>query len=289
MTNSNEQFPPDGHELSCAGRSDLADDGANRADILVAGIDVGARTTKAVILDGREIVSSAVLYTAIDPKNSARKALGAARDQRGIKKGRFRKIMGTGYGRAAPSFVDATATEISCQAKGVHFLNPEVRTVIDIGGRDSRVIHLDEKGNMVDFEMNNTCAAGSGKIFEMLARVLEIDLTSLAGMRPTAHRVTVNSMCMVNAETEILSMLARDIAPAHIVNAINRAFAMRVVSMAQRLGIKPRVAFTGGVAKNRGLVHTLSEVLAQSFEPLPIDCQLTGALGAALLAQESIA
>jgi predicted CoA-substrate-specific enzyme activase len=253
---------------------------------ITAGIDVGSRTIKVVILGDSGILSSTVLYSGIHPNKKAQNALKTTCGQLGLRKHHIQAMVGTGYGRVSLSFTDATATELSCHAKGVHFCNPEIRTVIDIGGQDSKVIHLDGQGNMTDFAMNDRCAAGTGKFLEMVARTLEIDLTVLANMRPTARPATINSMCVVFVETEIVSLLANEVSPARIVTGVNRAFSQRIGNMVKRLGIRSKVAFTGGVAKNRGLAQALSTFLDQPFESLDIDPQLTGALGAAVLARE---
>lgn len=253
---------------------------------LTAGIDVGSRTTKVVILGDSGILSSTVLYTGIHPNKKAQKALKTTCCQIGLEDHHIQAVVGTGYGRVSLSFTDATATELSCHAKGVHFCNPEIRTVIDIGGQDSKVIRLDGDGNMIDFAMNDRCAAGTGKFLEIVARTLEIDLTVLANMRRTARPATINSMCVVFVETEIVSLLANEVSPARIVTGVNRAFSQRIGNMAKRLRIRSKVAFTGGVAKNRGLAQALSAFIEQPFEPLDIDPQLTGALGAAVLARE---
>ena len=131
-----------------------------------AGIDVGSRTTKAVVLYGRQVVSSAVLITGPNPRRSAERALALAKRKAGGKIKSIRAMTGTGYGRVSLPFATMTATELSCHAKGCHFINPSIRTVIDIGGQDSKVIHLDGAGNMVDFVMNDKCAAGTGKFLE---------------------------------------------------------------------------------------------------------------------------
>ncbi len=253
----------------------------------VAGIDVGSRTTKAVILDSGRILASAVLDTGIDAEKSAETALMRARQTAGIGNGRPGAVVGTGYGRVSLTFLDKAVTELTCHARGCHFINPKIRTVIDIGGQDSKVVHLDTDGGMVDFVMNDKCAAGTGKFLEMAARTLALDLADMAGMQFDAgHVCTINSMCAVFAETEIISLLAKKQAPRDIVSGINRAFAARIGNMVKRLGVRRPLAFVGGVAKNKGLANALMDYLGVPFTSLEIDPQLTGALGAAVLAQQ---
>ena len=252
-----------------------------------AGVDVGSRTTKVVILNGYEIVSSTVLDTGINPKKAAEKTLDIARSSADVKNGQIRSVVGTGYGRVSLSFVDKTVTELSCHAKGCRFINPHVRTVVDIGGQDSKVVHLDENGNMLDFAMNDKCAAGTGKFLEVLANALEMDLETMGNLDNESVRpCVINSMCAVFAESEVISLLAKGEKVADIVAGINQAFSRRVGNMVKRLGIKPEVAFVGGVAKNKGLASALADFLQTPFVELNIDPQITGALGAAVLAKQ---
>jgi predicted CoA-substrate-specific enzyme activase len=259
----------------------------NKSKQWVAGIDVGSRTTKVVILSSGRILASSVLDTGINAEKSAETALMLARQKAGISKGWPGAVVGTGYGRVSLSFLDKTATELTCHARGCHFINPQIRTVIDIGGQDSKVVHLDADGGMVDFVMNDKCAAGTGKFLEMVARTLELELADMADMQSDpAQACTINSMCAVFAETEIISLLAKKQAPQDIVSGINRAFATRIGNMVKRLGIKRPLAFVGGVAKNKGLANALVDYLGVPFTSLDIDPQLTGALGAAVQAQQ---
>jgi predicted CoA-substrate-specific enzyme activase len=253
-----------------------------------AGIDVGSRTTKAVMLKGDQVVSSAVLDTGANGKRSAEHSLALVSQQAGIAEDRIQAMVGTGYGRVSLAFVDQTVTELTCHAMGCHFIDPMIRTVIDIGGQDSKVIRLDGRGAMVDFAMNDKCAAGTGKFLEMVARTLEIDITTLAKMdAPGANGCAINSMCVVFAETEIISLLAKGEKIESIVFGINRAFASRIGNMVKRLGLHGQIGFVGGVAKNSGLARALSDYLERPFTPMDIDPQLTGALGAAVLAQQA--
>jgi predicted CoA-substrate-specific enzyme activase len=259
----------------------------NKSKQWVAGIDVGSRTTKAVILNKGHILASSVLDTGIDTEKAAETALMLARQKAGIIKGWPGAVVGTGYGRVSLSFLDKTATELTCHALGCHFINPQIRTLIDIGGQDSKVVHLDADGGMIDFVMNDKCAAGTGKFLEMVARTLELELTDMADMpSDTAQACAMNSMCAVFAETEIISLLAKKRSPQDIVSGINRAFASRIGNLVKRLGIKQPLAFVGGVAKNQGLASALVDYLGVPLTPLDIDPQLTGALGAAVQAQQ---
>ena len=281
---------------------------------MFTGIDVGSRTTKAVLFDGKTILSSVVMDTGIDTRMSAEKAFQSVKEKAGVTDREIRKIVGTGYGRVSIGFAHQTITELTCHARGCYFINDAIRTVIDIGGQDSKIIRLDPRGNMFDFVMNDKCAAGTGKFLEMAARALETDTESLNNghVRPpdttknertrTADRelfqiklpetdsesniepCVINSMCAVFAESEIISLISKGEPKANIIAGIHHSFAMRVGNMGKRLGIQEPVAFVGGVAKNRGLANALSEYLNVSFVHLPVDPQIMGSLGAAVSA-----
>lgn len=260
------------------------------AGAIIAGIDVGSRTTKTVILKQYQILSSAVMDSGVNPRQTAESALAQAAAEAGIGRKQIQCVVGTGYGRVSLSFVDKTVTELTCHARGCHFINPQVRTVIDIGGQDSKVIRLNDNGDMVDFVMNDKCAAGTGKFLEMAARTLGLSLEEMSAVKIDPKQAcAINSMCVVFAETEIISLLAKRKAPQAIVAGIHRAYATRIGNMAKRLGLLRPTVFVGGVAKNTGLANALAHYLDSPFTRLPIDPQLAGALGAAVLAQQIVA
>jgi predicted CoA-substrate-specific enzyme activase len=195
-------------------------------------------------------------------------------------------ITGTGYGRIALDFVDYRITEISCHARGVHHLLPATRTVIDIGGQDCKAIVLDEGGRALDFEMNDRCAAGTGRFLEVMAGALGTDLPGLAQMAlSSAAPASLSSTCTVFAESEVIGLLAQGTARADVAAGLCRAVAQRVAGMLQRTGVTGPVALTGGVALNEAVRGALQQVLDVPIV-VPPDPQLTGALGAALLAVE---
>ncbi len=252
------------------------------------GIDAGSRTTKAVLLDDEGNLVSAIRPTGINVGATAEEVFGDVLGQVDATHRDVKYLVGTGYGRVSLEFADTTVTELSCHALGANFINPEIRMVIDIGGQDSKVIQLDENGSMVDFIMNDKCAAGTGKFLEMVARKLETDLENLSDIHFESEQpCAINSMCVVFVETEIISLLARGESAANIVSGVNWAFANRIGNMARRLGIKEQYVLTGGVAKNRGLKDALNQYLGVPFAPLGIDPQINGALGAAVLALRS--
>lgn len=252
-----------------------------------AGIDVGSRATKVAITDGIQLVSSFILDTGFSVTDAAEEGLNTAVKNLGIQVSQIQKIVGTGYGRVSLSFVDKTVTELTCHAAGCHFINPEIRTVIDIGGQDSKVLKLDDQGSMIDFVMNDKCAAGTGKFLEMVARTLDIELDELSRLsEQSLQPCDINNMCVVFAESEIISLLAKKTAPEDIIAGIYRSFSRRIGNLVKRLGMQNEVVFVGGVAKQTGLRQSLSDHLEKTFLSLDVDPQITGALGAAVLAQK---
>ena len=196
------------------------------------------------------------------------------------------RILVNGYGRVSFNGAFRTVTEISCHARGVAALCPEARTIIDIGGQDSKVISINEKGKVEDFAMNDKCAAGTGRFLQIMANTLGMDVGELAASEDPSEMVGINSMCTVFAESEIIGLLARGSPKGGIIAGLHQSVGKRVATMARRLGVKEKVVFTGGVAQNAGVRRTLEEEL-KSKVFVPGECQFTGALGAALLAAES--
>jgi predicted CoA-substrate-specific enzyme activase len=201
----------------------------------------------------------------------------------GLARADVRAVVATGYGRNRVSFADTTITEITCHARGVHHVAPEARTIVEIGGQDSKVIRLEEGGRVRDFDMNDRCAAGTGRFLEMLAARLGVAWSALGELsRQSRQPAIISNTCVVFAETEIIGLLAEGAAPADIVAGVERAVATRVTAMAGRVLTKP-VFFTGGVALQPGMVRALELALACLVQ-VPPQPQFTGALGAALLA-----
>ncbi len=252
-----------------------------------AGIDSGSTSTDVVILNrDREMVAGIILPTGAGASVGAERALEQALEQAGLQQTDLDAVVTTGYGRTAIQAGDRSITEITCHARGAHFLSPEVRTVIDIGGQDSKVIRLDEDGNVTNFVMNDKCAAGTGRFLEMMARTLEMtmDEISRAGLH-YQEDITISSMCTVFAESEVVSLIARNKAPDDIVHGLNKAVAAKTAALVRRVGGTETYMMTGGVAQNAGLVRTLEERLGTKLM-ISDRAQLCGALGAALFAME---
>ena len=255
-----------------------------------AGIDSGSTSTDVVILNkDKEIVTSVILPTGAGAAIGAERALEEALKAAGLKREDIDAMVTTGYGRTAISDGDKSITEITCHARGAHFLDPTVRTVIDIGGQDSKVIRLDETGAVVNFVMNDKCAAGTGRFLEMMARTMEmsLDQMSTTGLN-YKEDITISSMCTVFAESEVVSLIAQNKGTDDIVHGLNKAVASKTAALAKRVGGEERYMMTGGVSKNKGLVKTLEEKL-QTKLIISDYAQLCGALGAALFAMDMVA
>jgi len=197
-------------------------------------------------------------------------------------------LVGTGYGRNEISFADENISEITCHGVGAYWQEPSIKTIVDIGGQDCKVISLDSDGYVADFAMNDKCAAGTGRFLEGVARALKLDLEELGPISLKSNNpCVISSQCSVFAESEVVTLLADGIDIADIVAGIHKAVANRLISMVNKIGVKKDVTIVGGVSKNAGVVKFLEESLGE-IKKLPVDPQLGGALGAALLAKEKL-
>ena len=257
----------------------------------VAVIDSGSTSTDVVILDNSgKIASTMIIPTGGGALISADKSLELAIGKAGIEKGNIARIITTGYGRAYLNRGDDSITEITCHAKGAHYLNPNVRTVIDIGGQDIKAISIDECGAVKSFLMNDKCAAGTGRFLEMMARTLGLSLEEMSTKGLTwKENVMISSMCTVFAESEVVSLVAQNKAVEDIVHGLNVSVASKVGALVARLGDKNpgEYMMTGGVAQNQGVVQALEEKLGAKLY-ICEEAQLCGALGAALFAYEEL-
>lgn len=249
----------------------------------VMGIDVGSTASKCVIFSEGVMVSSATVAAGAGT-SGPQKSIGQALDKAGITKDEIAKTVTTGYGRNRFTDADDIKSELSCHAKGAFFMFPEVRTVIDIGGQDAKVLKITPDGTLESFVMNDKCAAGTGRFLDVMARALELDVADLAemGSRST-KRVDISSTCTVFAESEVISNLSNDEEICDIVAGIHRSVASRVSGLAKRAGVEEQVVMTGGVSRNEGVVKALSLELGVKIYTSP-DSQLAGAIGAALYA-----
>jgi predicted CoA-substrate-specific enzyme activase len=257
---------------------------------MFAGVDIGAATAKAVIIDGQgEILAFSLLPTSYDREQSGVEVLNLALAKTRKSEDAVKYIVSTGYGRRAFASSDKVLPEIVCHAEGTKFLFPTVRTIIDIGGQDSKVIELDEDGGVIRFEMNDKCAAGTGRFLEVLTeRILNLPLAELGPLAlKSKHGCTLSSVCTVFAESEILSLLSEHKAREDIAYGISKAIAKRVIGMGAggQINYNEPIVFSGGVAKNIGVVKAIEEELGKKVIT-PREPQITAALGAAIFAKE---
>lgn len=255
---------------------------------IVAGVDIGSLTAKTVLLDeAKRVVAHTIVPTGAVSRRAAQSSLQEALDAVGLPAEKLNYVIATGYGRANVPFANVQLTEISCHARGVHFVIPEARTIIDIGGQDSKVISLDENdGRVISFVMNDKCAAGSGRFLEVMSRALEVELEEMGPLSLRyQNALQISSTCTVFAESEVVALIAANHDKVDIIAGIHKAIARRVASMVKQIGVREKVVMTGGVAKNIGAVRALEDVLGVAVY-VPEEPQITGALGAALFALE---
>lgn len=251
------------------------------------GLDVGSATTKAVLID----VNGTIIAHTIRPSGgqlaqSATWAKQEALERTGINPEQILSIISTGYGRDIVEPKTKSITEITCHAKGAYALLSTVRFVIDIGGQDSKAILIDSNGQVQRFEMNDKCAAGTGRFLEVMARTLGIELEDMGQLALSSETTAkISSTCTVFAESEVVSLLAKGEPIPSVVSGLCKAVAERVLGLASRVGVTAPIMMTGGVAKNRGVVHWLSQLLNQPIH-IPDEPQIVGALGAAMLGKE---
>lgn len=255
----------------------------------VLGIDSGSTSTNAVILDeNQNLIAFSIIRTGAKSGESAKKALENVLSQAHLTQDDLSLIVSTGYGRVSIPFADKNVTEISCHGKGAHYLNPKIRTILDIGGQDSKAIKLSPNGEVIDFVMNDKCAAGTGRFLEMMARTLEINIKEMGSLSlKSKENITISSMCSVFAESEVISLIAQNKEKADIIHGIHQGIASKSLGLLSRVGKEGGFMMTGGVAQNTGVVKAIEEKLGTklfiSKEP-----EIVGALGAAIFALESL-
>ena len=254
-----------------------------------AGVDVGSTQTKAVIIDeDHRIVGRALIDTGANVITAAENAFMAAVKSAGVLEEDVAYVVGTGYGRYKVTFGDSQVTEISCHARGAAQMFPGTRTVLDMGGQDTKAIRVRSNGEVVDFCMNDKCAAGTGRFLQAASFALEIPLDEVG---PTALRaekpVKISNTCTVFAESEVLSWLGRGKKLEDILMGMHQSIATRSVGLLRRVGIESEVTFTGGVARNRAMVQVLNGMLDLQMN-VSEESHFMGALGAALFALDRI-
>ena len=251
-----------------------------------AGVDIGSTMTKIVVMDGAgNICSRIVGPTGPEHRRLANEVLAQALEQANLSVGQIDYVVATGYGRVNVPFADRQITELTCHARGVASLFPTVRTAIDIGGQDAKGLKIKD-GKLLDFVMNDKCAAGTGRFLEVLADTLGLELDDLGGISlESTKKVPISSTCTIFAQQEVIARISEGLPLEDIVAGLHNALAGRVARMVQRLRVEPDVVLTGGVAKNIGVVKAMKENLGYKIL-VPPDPLLTGAIGAAILGKE---
>lgn len=257
--------------------------------MIVAGVDIGSLTGKAVILEDNEIRAWSLLPTGADSHVAADKAMKIVLEKAHLKMSDLEYIVSTGYGRVIANFANKNITEISCHAKGAHYFFPQARTIIDMGGQDCKAIRCDNTGKVVNFVMNDKCAAGAGRSVEIMADLLGLQLADVGPLSLEIQKaeVPISSTCVVFAKSEALAHLRRGSHRNDILAGVCEALATRVHSLMKRIGAEPELVISGGIAKNVGVVKRLT--VKTGMQPLIcFEPQIVGALGAALFARENL-
>lgn len=251
------------------------------------GIDIGSSSSKAALIDKEGKLLGTKVVNIGTGTNGIELALTELLKEQGCKEKDILYTVATGYGRMTYEKADKQITEISCHARGVVSMFPEARSIIDIGGQDAKAILLNDRGRVDNFVMNEKCAAGTGRFFEVMARVLNCSLDELAELAAKAEKsVPISSVCTVFAESEVISQLASGAKPEEVAKGAHQSVAKRVAGLCNRLGMKPQVVMTGGVALNHSMVDAMAEEIGLSIT-VPENPQVMGAIGAADYAREN--
>lgn len=253
---------------------------------LTAGIDIGSITAKAAILRENELLGTRVIFTGYNAEAAGRRVFEELLAELRLAPTAIVRIVATGYGRKSVAMADRAVTEIMCHAAGARFIDPSIRSLIDIGGQDSKAVVMDENGRVTNFTMNDKCAAGTGRFLEVMARALEANLDDFGVLSLHAERpAKISSLCTVFAESEVISLIAKGETRENIIAGIHEAIASRVSAMANRIGLIAPILMTGGVARNIGVVRALEKVIGKPVAVSP-RAQVAGAIGAACIARE---
>ncbi|MCK9229859.1 MAG: acyl-CoA dehydratase activase [Syntrophales bacterium] len=256
--------------------------------ICAAGIDVGSITTKAAVISTEGLLGTAIVFTGYNTADAAQRVFDRVLLDCSLVPSDIAAVVSTGYGRNSVSFTGKAITEIICHGTGAHYLNPAIRSVVDVGGQDSKALILNGEGRTTDFAMNDKCAAGTGRFLEVMARALEVDLDDFGLLSlQSAEPSRISSICTVFAESEVISLISGGEKREDIIAGIHESAAARVAALAHRVGVRPPLMMTGGVARNAGIVAALERKLDMAVEVSP-RAQLAGAIGAAVLALKNV-
>ena len=255
--------------------------------MITAGIDCGAKTTKAVVMQDGNIIGKGMVPTGFDQDRAVEDSLDMAAKQAGIARKGIQRIFGTGSGKSAVEIADTSVNDIKAMARGVFHFFPKARTVADVGAEEARAARLDEKGRPVDFATNERCAAGAGAFIEAMARALEVSIEQMGPLSlQSDRRIPLNAQCAIFAESEVVGLIHSNTAKPDISRAIHDSIARRIVSMIRRVGVNEDVVLIGGLALNPGFMASMTEQLKVSRIYSPQDPEFGAAVGAAVSAAE---
>ena len=255
--------------------------------MIVSGIDIGSRTTGVAVLRDDRLISTAIISTGPESAQTAEEGLRQALKDQSLSLKDIDYLVATGYGRIMVPFADKIITEITCHARGAKWLFPSVRTVLDMGGQDCKVICVEDKGNPVDFAMNDKCAAGTGRFLEIMAELLKFPLEHFCRLPfQSRNEIRINSRCAVFAKSEVISLIKGGVQKEDVVAGLHEAVAERVYGLMRKVGIEKELVVTGGIAKNPAIVSRIERKVGFKLL-IPKEPQIVGALGAALLAKEN--
>ncbi len=255
--------------------------------MITAGIDCGAKNTKVVILEDQEVIGRGLVRTGFNQEKAAAKSLEKAIRAAGIARVDIQRICSIGSGKSAVKFADDDVDDITALARGAVFFFPDARTVVDVGAEGGRAAKIDEKGNPVDFEINDKCAAGAGAFIEAMSRALGVSVEEMGALAlQSEKKIPINAQCVVFAESEVVGLIHAKTAKQDISKAIHDAMADRIMSLVRRIGINQDVALVGGVGYNPGIrVAMLRELKVENLY-VPVDPEFGSAVGAAVVAAE---
>ncbi len=255
--------------------------------MITAGIDVGAKTVKALILKDGQVIAQSIRLGGFDQEESVQKVFAEAMGEASLSRDDIQHVTATGAGRKSVPFADDEVTEVGADARGVNFLFPSARTIVAVGAEEGRAVRSDEKGKVVDFAINEKCAAGAGAFTEAMARALEISIEEMGPLSlQSTKTVPMNAQCTVFAESEVVSLVHAKTPKPDMARAVHDAIANRIISMVRRVGVEPEVALVGGMGKNIGFVDSLRRGLEMEIL-VPDEPEFVGALGAALVAADN--
>lgn len=254
--------------------------------MIAAGVDVGNKFTKVVIMKDGQVLSKSMVLSGFDQKAAAADAFDRAVSEAGIGKNDVKFVVATGAGKGEVIYANETVTEVGADARGATFLFPSARSVIDVGAEEGRVIKCDDNGKIVDFAINDKCAAGAGSFTEAMARALEVPLEEMGPLAlKSSKNIPMNAQCAVFAESEVVSLIHAKTSKEDISKAVHDAIAARIISMARRVGVDKDLVMTGGVGNNVGFIKSLGDGLEMKVI-VPEQPEYVSAIGAALVAAE---